>query len=66
LVKTSGIIKNNIYVPYLRLLSNKLRALDFKVEAKDDLNNKSFFINILVIIYRRLRDIIYNDIIELK
>ena len=65
MVKTSGIIKNNIYVPYLKLLSNKLRAHDSKVEAKDDLNNKSFFI-ILAIIYRRLRDIIYNDIIELK
>ncbi len=66
LVRTSGIIKNNIYVPYLILLSNKLKTLDSKVVAKDEINHKSFFINILVIIYRRLRDIIYNDIIELK
>ena len=34
LVKTSGIIKNNIYVPYLRLLSNKLRAHDLKLKQK--------------------------------
>ena len=66
LVRTSGIIKNNIYVPYLILLSNKLKTLDSQVVAKDEINHKSFFINILVIIYRRLRDIIYNDIIELK
>ena len=37
-----------------------------KILSKKDINHKSFFINILVKLYRGMRDLIYNDIIELK
>ena len=66
LIRTSGIIKEDIYLPYLKSLSEKLQKLDLKILSKKDINHKSFFINILVKLYRGLRDLIYNDIIELK
>ena len=66
LIRTSGIIKEDIYLPYLKSLSEKLQKLDLKILSKKDINHKSFFINILVKLYRGMRDLIYNDIIELK
>ncbi|MDA9882924.1 hypothetical protein N9D33_01015 [Flavobacteriaceae bacterium] len=66
LVRTSGIIKEDIYIPYLKSLSEKLQKRYLKILSKKDINHKSFFINILVKLYRSLRDLIYNDIIELK
>ena len=66
LIRTSGIIKEDIYIPYLKSLSEKLQKLDLKILSKKDINHKSFFINILVKLYRGMRDLIYNDIIELK
>ena len=66
LIRTSGIIKEDIYLPYLKSLSEKLQKLDLKILSKKDINHKSFFINILVKLYRGMKDLIYNDIIELK
>ena len=66
LISTSGIIKDDIYIPYLKSLSEKLQKFDLKILSKKDINHKSFFINILVKLYRGLRDFTYNDIIELK
>ena len=66
LVRTSGIIKDDIYTPYLRSLSEILKKLNLKILSKNDINHKSFFINILVKLYRGVRDLIYNDIIELQ
>ena len=66
LVRTSGIIRDDIYTPYLRSLSEILKKLNLKILSKNDINHKSFFINILVKLYRGVRDLIYNDIIELE
>ena len=66
LVRTSGVIKDDIYKPYLRSLSVILKKFNLKILSKNDINYKYFFINILVKLYRSIRDLIYNDIIELE
>ena len=66
LISTSGTIKNEIYMPYLRNLSDNIEKTGIRLNHKKNIRNKSFFINILVEISRYIRDFLYYDIIELK
>ena len=66
LISTSGTIKNEIYIPYLRNLSDNIEKTGIRLSHKKNIRHKSFFINILVEISRYIRDFLYYDIIELK
>ncbi len=63
---TSGILRNDIYMPYLRNLRTNIEKTGVSLVHKKNIKFKSFFINILVEISRSIRDFIFHDIIELK
>ena len=63
---TSGILRNDIYMPYLRNLFTNIEKTGVSLVQKENIKFKSFFINILVDISRSIRDFIFHDIIELK
>ena len=66
LVPTSGIVKQDIYIPYIRNLLKHLKKNNHTIIPKKKINHKSFFINILVDISHKVRDMLYNDMIELN
>lgn len=63
---TSGILKLNIYLPYIKELNNNINNTGIISISKPYPKYKSFFINILAKLYRNLRDLVFKDIIELN
>ena len=66
LVSTSGIVRKDIYMPYLNNLLKHLKNNNHIIAPKKKMYYKSFFINILVDMSRIIRDVFYNDIIEIN
>ena len=65
-VRTKGIVKDSIYIPYLENLHQNLNIIDNIIESKKNLKHNFFFINILATLSRKIRDMLFYDIIEIS
>lgn len=65
-VSTIGIIKDHIYLPYLNEIQKNSLEAGIQSVPKQKFDHKSFFINILAKMSRKIRDFLFNDVIEIN